>query len=37
MKKELVALLLLLLILAGNLWNQRQLRSLTDGLQTLVE
>ncbi len=37
MKKELVALLLLLLILAGNLWNQRQLRSLTDGLETLVE
>ena len=37
MKKELVALALLLLILAGNVWNQRRLETLTSGLETLAE
>ncbi len=37
MKKELVALLLLLLILAGNIWNQRRLDRLTVGLDRLTE
>ena len=37
MKKELVALLLLLLILAGNIWNQRRLDRLTAGLDRLTE
>ena len=37
MKKELVALLLLLLILAGNIWNQRRLDRLTAGLDCLTE
>ena len=37
MKKELVALLLLLLILAGNIWNQRRLDLLTAGLDRLTE
>ena len=37
MKKELVALSLLLLILAGNLWNQRTLDRLTSALDSRVE
>ena len=37
MKKEIVALALLLLILAGNVWNQRRLDSLTAELNDLVE
>ena len=37
MKKELVALALLLLILAGNVWNQHRLETLTSGLETLTE
>ena len=37
MKKELVALLLLILILAGNIWNQRRLDRLTAGLDRLTE
>lgn len=37
MKKELFALALLLLILAGNLWNQHRLETLTSGLDALVE
>ena len=37
MKKELVALLLLLLILAGNIWNQRRLDRLAAGLDRLTE
>lgn len=37
MKKELVALLLLLLILAGNIWNQRRLDRLTARLDRLTE
>ncbi len=36
MKKEAVALALLLLILAGNLWNQRRLDALTTGLLHLA-
>ncbi len=37
MKKELVALVLLLLILAGNLWNQRRLDALSYALNKQVE
>ena len=37
MKKELVALALLLLILAGNVWNQHRLETLTSSLETLAE
>ena len=37
MKKELVALALLLLILAGNLWNQRRLDDLSAALNEQVE
>ena len=37
MKKEIVALVLLLFILAGNIWNQRRLDSLTAELHDLVE
>lgn len=37
MKKELVALALLLLILLGNLWNQRRLEGLTAQLRSSVE
>ncbi len=36
MKKELVALALLLLILAGNVWNQNRLETLASGLDALV-
>lgn len=37
MKKELVALLLLLIILSGNIWNQRKLDRLASGLDRLTE
>lgn len=37
MRKELVALALLLAILAGNIWNQHRLEVLTAGLDALVE
>ena len=37
MKKEIVALSLLLIILAGNVWNQRRLNGLTAELNALVE
>ena len=37
MKKEIVALTLLLLILAGNIWNQHRLDELTAGLLSLTE
>lgn len=37
MKKELIAVLLLLIILAGNLWNQRRLDRLTGELTDYVE
>ncbi len=37
MRKEIVAFTLLLLILAGNLWNQRRLNDLTAGLLSLAE
>ena len=37
MKKEIVAITLLVLILAGNLWNQHRLDELTAGLLSLTE
>ena len=37
MKKENVALLLLLLILAGNVWHHRRLQALTSDLRVLTE
>ena len=37
MKKEFVALALLIAILTGNLWNQRRLNSLINGLMSLAE
>ena len=37
MKKEIVAFTLLLLILAGNIWNQHRLDELTAGLLSLTE
>ena len=37
MRKEIVAFTLLILILAGNLWNQRRLDKLTAGLLSLTE
>ena len=37
MKKEIVAIVLLLLILAGNIWNRQQLDKLIDDLYVLTE
>ena len=37
MKKEIVAILLLLLILAGNIWNRQRLNKLIDDLNVLTE
>ena len=37
MKKEWLAVLLLLLILTGNVWNQRHAKQVTDRLLTLTE
>ena len=37
MKKEIVAIVLLLLILAGNIWNRQQLNKLINDLSVLTE
>ena len=37
MKKEIVAIVLLLLILAGNIWNRKRLDKLIDDLNVLTE